>query len=224
MPSEDNPCNDQCAADVAAYFLTLPEAPMDTDSDGITDDLDNCLNTPSSAPVNAEGCAASQLTGNVGNAEGGGAMIWKAQCSFCHGNFANDPDARVKAIDPNNLVKPAEEGLALADYIAVFMPSEDNPCNDQCAADVAAYFLTLEEPASGGDVTKGSELYDGKCMGCHGAERTGGAVDYPVTGSLINSKYSNVDTLIAKIASMSRFGATTTDAEAADIAAFLYTD
>lgn len=35
--------------------------PTDSDSDGVTDDIDQCLNTPAGASVDANGCADSQL-------------------------------------------------------------------------------------------------------------------------------------------------------------------
>ncbi|HEY7774531.1 MAG TPA: glycoside hydrolase family 6 protein [Marinagarivorans sp.] len=140
MPSKDAPCAGQCAADVAAYFRTLPPAPMDNDMDGVTDDVDACLGTPSNVPTDQQGCAASQLTGNADT----GAGLWESEsCMGCHGSFANDPDAALRAIDANNLLLTTD--AELADYIAVNMPSEANPCSGQCAADVAAYFRNLPE-------------------------------------------------------------------------------
>ncbi len=46
---------------VEAYYLLADGAPTDADQDGITDDIDQCPGTPPGEPVDALGCAASQL-------------------------------------------------------------------------------------------------------------------------------------------------------------------
>jgi serine protease AprX len=46
---------------VEAYFLLDGGAPLDTDGDGVTDDLDQCPGSPSGEQVDAAGCADSQI-------------------------------------------------------------------------------------------------------------------------------------------------------------------
>ncbi|MEQ8241098.1 MAG: thrombospondin type 3 repeat-containing protein [Cyclobacteriaceae bacterium] len=47
--------------EVVIEAQTVPEPPVDTDMDGITDDLDLCLNTPENETPNSDGCSSSQL-------------------------------------------------------------------------------------------------------------------------------------------------------------------
>ncbi len=46
---------------VEAYLLLATGAPTDVDGDGVSDDLDQCPNTPAGAFVDRNGCSASQL-------------------------------------------------------------------------------------------------------------------------------------------------------------------
>ncbi len=169
----------------------------------MNDAADQCPATPATVPFDANGCAASQLSGDAS----AGSDLWMSEnCTGCHGNFANDPNADFLPIDPNNLQKTTQ--AELADYIAQNMPSEDAPCTGQCAADVTAHFLTLPEAPSDSDAdgitddldacantpanesvfssgcstsqrtSLGQALYTGtgnSCVGCHGADGSGSA-------------------------------------------------
>jgi len=54
--ADDIACADAMAGFVEKVFFTKVKKPMDSDGDGVTDDLDRCPNTPRGVKVDARGC------------------------------------------------------------------------------------------------------------------------------------------------------------------------
>ena len=52
-----------------------PERPTDADNDGISDDHDNCPDTPQGTTVNAHGCSIEQLVPCAGSWENHGQYV-----------------------------------------------------------------------------------------------------------------------------------------------------
>ncbi len=74
-----------------------------------------------------------------------------------------------------------------------------------------------------GNAANGTTLYSGKCAGCHGPTR-GGNIGPALDGATMNSKFPDFDSLKGEVSRMSTYGASTTDSEAEDITAFLYSN
>lgn len=200
------------AAGATVNAAGCADAQLDADGDGVTGSADLCADTEAGSTVDADGCALAQLAGDAAL----GAELYETHsCSICHGDSGEGSD-----FGPS--INSIDDFGALATRIDLDMPNETT-CKGQCAADVAAYVLTLEPPL--GNVEVGAALYaDMSCSTCHGADRAGGFVGYEVTGATMRTKYPDFDQLVAVVKSMEAKGAATTDQEAKDISAFLLTD
>lgn len=210
-----NDSADQCPntpAGASVNAAGCSAAQLDADEDGVSDDADQCPATPADEIADAEGCSVNQLEGDAD----AGAAIWAAQCSVCHGNFVNDGLAPTMNIDPENLLETTVDNLA--SYIEANMPSgRAAECVGQCAADAAAFVLTLEpEPVAEPDAANGAALYVSKsCGACHGMNGEGGFAK-----AIAGATEADLRNAIATVDNMASFSSLT-DKEIRDIGAHI---
>lgn len=103
---------------------------------------------PSSSSISSRSSSSmssSSSVGYIGNAAQG-KIDWENPqigCKFCHAvNADGTAGESTSKIDPNNLLRTTESGLAK--YIEDNMPkASPSACVGQCAVDTAAYFLSL---------------------------------------------------------------------------------
>ena len=135
-------------------------------------------------------------------------------CAGCHGadgaGIGNNPDIRGKDAD------------AIRNAGGI-MP---NMISDLSEAEIDALGEYISEwevpPASNGDAVAGATKFTASCAGCHGADRSGSGPYPSITASDIQTKYGDdFDSLVAKVFSMTNYGAVITEDEAKDVAAFL---
>ena len=208
---------DQCPATAAGAAVDAngcAAAQLDADDDGVSDAADQCPATPADETAGANGCSISQLEGDAE----AGATIWGAQCSACHGNYVNDGLLPSMNIDPANLLKTTVADLAA--YIDTKMPQgQPGNCVGQCAADAAAFVLTLEpEPVQEPNAANGQALYTANgCANCHGAQGQGSGPFPSVQGATAD----DLANAIATGSTMPAVGASLTPAQILDLGAFM---
>lgn len=214
-----NDSADQCPntpAGASVNAAGCSAAQLDADEDGVSDDADQCPATPADEIADAEGCSVNQLEGDAD----AGAAIWAAQCSVCHGNFVNDGLAPTMNIDPENLLETTVDNLA--SYIEANMPSgRAAECVGQCAADAAAFVLTLEpEPVAEPDAANGQALFTSNgCANCHGAQGQG-VGNFP---SVQGATAEDLADAIANGSTMPAVGGSLTQAQILDLGAYMST-
>ncbi len=192
----------------------------------------------SSTPSSQAASSASAPAAFVGDAAQGKIRYESGLCSGCHGlknafgsnavgtsgNFKFDMTALTKQAARDNLQK----------YLHEEMPTPINTaCEDQCAADVAAYLDTWKADAGNGGGTSapsnpyagktGSEIYQVACESCHGDRGQGVDRDANPLGSEILIENYSLQTLTKKIADDMPYGGigTCTGTCANDVAEYI---
>gem|GEM_PF-1871422 len=117
-------CNDGDPSTADAYVLatdTCTHTLIDADGDGVTDSVDQCPNTPSGEAVDANGCAASQMTCNdtkQGTADSydvaTAACVFTPIPGYCDDGDPSTADAYVLATDTcsNTLIDADGDGVS----------------------------------------------------------------------------------------------------------------
>jgi len=212
------------AADIAAYVAGCPidggNGPGDADSDGVTDDKDQCPNTVAGAMVDADGCSADQLDpdgdGVVGTVDlcpgtATGATVDADGCSA--DQLDPDGDGVLGAADlcPGTATGATVDADGCSDAQKDSDGDGVSDADDQCAntpagtvvgADGCSVQTTIDTQA----------IYSNRCAGCHesSAPNLSGVSVARMEGKFLNKdgspKTHNGKTLVAdEISAMVEF-------------------